>query len=51
MKVFLLSSVVAIAVAFIAHSVLINNFQVDSKTAFTTSGARPSVADAESMTN
>jgi hypothetical protein len=49
MKVFLLSSAVAIAVAFIAHSVLINNFQMDSKTAFTTGGARPTVA--EPMTN
>lgn len=51
MKTILLSSVVAVAIAFIAHSVLINRFQVDSRTAFTTEGARLSTGETASMTN
>ncbi len=51
MKTFLLSSIVGIAIAFAAYSVLMNSFQVDSKTAFTTEGARLTTVEAGSMTN
>ena len=51
MKTFLLSSIVGIAIAFAAYSVLMNRFQVDSRTAFTTEGARLTAGEAESMTN
>jgi len=51
MKTFLLSSVVGIAIAFAAYSILMNRFQVDSKTAFTTEGARLTTGEAASMTN
>lgn len=51
MQTFLLSSIVGIAIAFAAYLVLMNSFQVDSKTAFTTEGARLSTGEAEAMTN
>lgn len=51
MKAFLLSAIVAVAIAFASYSVLNNRFQVDSKTAFTTEGARPSTGEVTSATN
>ena len=51
MKVFLLASIVAIAIAFVAHSVLVNRFQIDSQTAFTTEGARLTAAETEPTAN
>jgi cytosine/uracil/thiamine/allantoin permease len=51
MKVFLISSIVGIAIAFAAYSVLMSRFQVDSQTAFTTEGARLSTGEAASATN
>jgi len=51
MKAFLISSIVGVAIAFAAYSVLTTNFQVDSMTAFTTEGARLTSGEAEAMTN
>ena len=46
MKVFLISAVVLVAISIGASFVLNEQFQMDSKTAFTTEGAQPSTIDA-----
>jgi len=48
MKVFLFAAIAVVAIAFGADTVLDQQFQVDSETAFTTEGARPTPVDTES---
>jgi hypothetical protein len=49
MKVFLISAIVLVAISFGASFVLNDQFQMDSKSAFTTEGARPSDSGAETV--